>query len=341
MNGLWRVALLGGALAAANLCAQTDGTAGLRVTLLDYNGSSTKHWTVVWVTTGSGTFIKTLWKQGPTISASQWNSHCGQWYAAKAGSTALDGYSSATATSYTGANSPVILSWNCRDAATNLVADGAYKFWVQYAEDNGQGPYTTSGLLWTKGAAGLTNTYPNQGANFADMRVAWVPALPPAVAPTITSALPPATGIVGVPYSFACAASGTAPIVFTAQGLPPGLGIGGGGLISGTPTTGGAFTGAITAANGTLPNATQSFDIRIGVVPITVRSIRSEAGQIVLSGAGPANGVYTVLATTNLSLALDRWAPVRTNGVNAAGQFSFTNTLDASPGPRLYLLRMP
>ena len=52
---------------------------------------------------------------------------------------------------YAGTNSPVILTWNCRDASNNLVADGNYKFWVQYAEDSGQGPYTTSGLLWTKG----------------------------------------------------------------------------------------------------------------------------------------------------------------------------------------------
>ena len=98
------------------------------------------------VTTEAGNFIKTLRKQGPSITSTHWNDHCGVWYAAKGGSTALDGYSSATAADYTGTNSPVIWTWNCRDANTNLVADGTYKFWIQYAENSGQGPYTTNGM---------------------------------------------------------------------------------------------------------------------------------------------------------------------------------------------------
>ena len=151
----------------------------------------------------------------------------------------MDGYSSATAADYTGTNSPIIWTWNCHDANNNLVADGNYKFWVQYAEDAGQGPYTTSGLLWTKGSAAVTNTYPNQGANFANMRVTWTSTPPPAVAPTIASAAPASAGTVGVPYSFACTATGTAPIAFTATGLPTGLTISPVGVISGTPTAAG------------------------------------------------------------------------------------------------------
>ncbi len=67
----------------------------------------------------------------------------------------VDGYTSATASTYTGTNSPVILTWNCRDTNNVLVADGNYKFWVQYAENSGAGPYTTNGLLWTKGSTGV------------------------------------------------------------------------------------------------------------------------------------------------------------------------------------------
>ena len=325
--------LVTGALASA----QTDGKASLRATLLDYNGSSTKHWTVVWVTTSSGAFIKTLWRQGPTITSSHWNSHCGQWYAAKSGSTALDGYSSATAPSYTGTNSPVILAWNCRDANNNLVADGTYKFWIQYAEDNGQGPYTTSGLLWTKGTAGATNTYPNQGANFAGMQVAWVPDAPPAVAPSITSAAPSANGTVGVPYPFVCAATGTAPITFTASGLPPGLAISAAGVISGTPATAGAFTGAITAANGTPPNATQPFSILINTVPASISSVRMNGNTLVISGAGPAGGTYGVLSSTNLG----QWTAIATNTFNSQGLFSFTNNLNSASPRAFYRLRVP
>ncbi len=83
------------------------------------------------------------------------------------------------------------------------------------------------------------------------------------VAPTITSAAPTATGTVGTPYNFTVTATGTAPIKFTASGLPTGLTISSAGAITGTPTTAGTFTGTITAANGTLPNATQSFSIVI------------------------------------------------------------------------------
>ena len=220
-------------LSMADIRAQTDGTAALQATLKDYNGSGTRHWTVVWVTTGSGAFIKTLWRQGPSIGSSHWDSHCRTWYAAKNGSTAFDGYSSATAANYSPPNSPVILTWNCRDAANNLVPDGTYKFWVQYAEDSGQGPYTTSGLSWIKSPSGNTQGYPDQGANFAGMSVTWTPA---AIPPSITSASPTSTATVGVPYQFTSTATGTAPIGFAASGLPTGLSMSVAGVISGTPT---------------------------------------------------------------------------------------------------------
>jgi hypothetical protein len=171
-----------------NAFAQTDGSARMSVTINDYTGTSGQnHWTVAWVTTESGAFIKTLWKQGTkyAFNSSQWTTHTPQWNAARGGvngSTIVDGYTSATATSYTGTNSPVILTWNCRDTNNVLVADGNYKFWVQYAEDSGAGPYTTNGLLWTKGLTGNTNGYPNQSPNFTSMQVVWSPsgsAVPP------------------------------------------------------------------------------------------------------------------------------------------------------------------
>jgi hypothetical protein len=335
-------ALLGLALAHTNSFAQTDGVAKFEVTLVDYNGAGADHWTVVWVTTSSGTFIKSLRKQGPTITSSHWNSHCPTWYAAKAGSTALDGYSSASAFTYSGTNSPVILTWNCRDASNNLMADGNYKFWVQYAEENNdiEGPFTTGGLLWTKGPAGATNTYAPQGANFTGMRVTWTPAAS-AVAPTITSAAPPATGIVGVPYSHTCTATGTAPIKFSAVSLPTGLTISTNGVISGAPTAAGAFNGTITATNGTLPNATQPFSIAISVVPTRFTSVRSEGTKLVMSGTGPANGIYAVLTATTANASAGQWTPVVTNSIGAGGSFSYTNTLDLSVARKFYRLRVP
>lgn len=173
--------------------AQTGGSASLKAVLHDYTGSSNDdHWTVAWVTDGSGAFIKTLWIQGPAISSSKWTSHCAAWTTAKAGSTAFDGFSSATARDYAGsiaspdANNPVDPVWDGRDAAGNLVPDGNYRFYIQYAEDAGQGPSTTVPLTWTKGPAPFSQGYAAQGTtgisagsnNFTDLSVLWTPFAP-------------------------------------------------------------------------------------------------------------------------------------------------------------------
>ncbi len=342
-----RLALLlpGLALASTSALAQTAGQARLEARILDYTGTSnTRHWAIVWVTTASGTFIKTLWLQGESYNDlldPHWADHCGVWAAARGTSTALDGYTSATAQTYTGTNSPIILTWNCRNAANAVVADGDYKFWVQYAENSGQGPYTTSGLTWTKSPTGATNTYPNQGANFADMRVTWTPAPPATVAPTITSAAPPGSGTVGVAYNHTVTATGTAPIAFTASNLPPGLVISPAGVISGLPNTGGAYNGAIRAANGTPPDALQAFSIAVAVVPVTIGAVGLNGNNLVISGTGPANGTYAVLAGSNVGQSSSQWTPLATNSINGAGVFSFSTPFDAGVSNRYYRLRMP
>ena len=169
------------------LVAQTDGSATFSGTLHNYATTSLKHWTVAWVTTESGTFIKTLRKQGPAWTTSDWANHCGVWNTSRAGSTALDGYSSATALDYSGTNSPVTWTWDCRDANNNLVPDGNYKFWIQYAENSGQGPYTTNGWLWTKGANAASYNYSDLGSRITANNVTWIPNLPPVTPPYILS----------------------------------------------------------------------------------------------------------------------------------------------------------
>jgi hypothetical protein len=160
--------------------AQTDGSARLQVGLGNYGtGSGTEHWVVVWITTPSESFIKTLRRQGPAITDNHWADHCGIWWDAKeaAGNNVVDGVTGATVANYSG--NPLSVTWNGRDAANNLMSDGDYVFWVQYAENSGQGPYTTTGLSWTKGPVGTTNAYPNQSVNFTNMVVVWTP-VPPA-----------------------------------------------------------------------------------------------------------------------------------------------------------------
>ncbi len=319
----------------------------MTVTINDYMGTTgASHWTLVWVTTESGAFIKTLWKQGTSypFSSSQWTTHTPQWNAARGGangSTIVDGYTSATATSYSGTNSPIILTWNCRNTNDVLVADGNYKFWVQYAENSGAGPYTTNGLLWTKGPLAATNRYANLGANFTSMETAWRPATSSSIPPTITSATPPAAGTVGVPYRFTVAATGTPPITFSAVGLPPGVAIGAAGVISGVPTTPGTFAGTITAANGSPPNATQRFAIVTTVVPTEISSLQLSGDQLVLNGTGPANGIFAILTSTNANAAPTQWSAIVTNSFDPTGQFSVTNSLNPSLRHGYYQLRVP
>jgi len=335
--------MLGLGAGTTELLAQTDGTAQLEATILNYVGTSgTRHWTVAWVTTESGTFIKTLWKQGPSNFPSHYGQHLGVWNTARAGSTALDGYTSATASNYDPPNNnPVDPVWNCRDASNALVPDGNYKFWIQYAEDDGQGPYTTSGLLWTKGPAPATTPYPNQGANFSNMSVTWTPAVA-TVPPIITSAAPPAAGTVDTAYNHTVTATGTPAPTFTATGLPTGVTISAAGVISGTPAAAGTFTGTITASNGVNPDATQAFSIVISAVPlVNIGSVRTEGNSLVLTGTGPANGTYEVLSSVDLSLPSAEWAVVGTGTIDSSGNFSTTVPLSAGVSQSFTRLRVP
>ena len=248
------------------------------------------------------------------------------------------GFSGATAKDYTAsANNPIDPEWDCRDKNGALVPDGNYKFWIQYAENSGQGPYTTDGLLWTKGPTASAPTYSNQGTNFINMSVTWTPVT---VAPTITSAAPPSTGTVGVPYTpYLCTATGTAPITFTATGLPTGMSISAPGVIFGTPTAAGLFNGTITASNGTAPDATQAFSIDVVEVPVMFATAEKLGGDFFLmTGTGPANGRYTVLSTSDLSLPPGSWTEGITDTFNGAGEFSVT--VPVPPGELEYFFRL-
>lgn len=184
MNKAFRIqscaAILGSMLLAPSAFAQTDGSVSISATLSD-TGSGPQHWTVVWVTKADGTFVRTIRKQGESYG-SHWNDHCNVWYGAVAGNAArytvaTDGFTGATASSYTAPNSPFTQTWNCKDASGATVPDGTYKIWIQYAEDDDSkfGPVTTNGLTWTKGPTASTVNPANQGTNFTSMSIKWTP----------------------------------------------------------------------------------------------------------------------------------------------------------------------
>jgi hypothetical protein len=201
-------ATLGALLLSPLSLAQTAGSAKLTATIHDLEvDPSTEHYAVVWVTKADNTFITTLWKQGATsFDGSHWVKHFLTWNTQRNGSTTMpvapDGYTSATATSYSATNpSPpasgiasnaITISWNGKDAGGTLQPDGQYKFWIEYAEDAGShntdtGGLTTGGLTWTKGpsASSINPTHassvgtPTGGLNFTNMSIVWTPTVVP------------------------------------------------------------------------------------------------------------------------------------------------------------------
>ena len=123
-------------------------------------------------------------------------------------------------------------------------------------------------------------------------------------APTITSGAAP-SGIVGARYNFALAATGSAPIVYSrATGtLPPGLALSAAGVISGTPTVPGTYTGTIVASNGTAPDATYSFSIVVAAAP----PARSSGGGGFIDWA--TLGFLGLVAVVNFVRRKLRWSP--------------------------------
>jgi len=87
------------------------------------------------------------------------------------------------------------------------------------------------------------------------------------VAPTITNGPTTSTGMVGTAYNFSYQASAALPAAtsfsLTSGTLPQGLNLTTTGVISGTPTVQGVYTGTISDSNGFGTAATQTFNIAI------------------------------------------------------------------------------
>jgi len=116
-----------------------------------------------------------------------------------------------------------------------------------------------------------------------------------------------------------------------------------------------SYTGALT---GTLPaitslpagytgyistNTPGQVNLVIQFAPPSISSISVVAagGGLVLSGTGPTNGVFYVVASTNLTQPLSQWARIATNQCDGAGHFSVTNAMNPSVSSLFYRLQLP
>ena len=116
-------------------------------------------------------------------------------------------------------------------------------------------------------------------------------------APAFTSAAPTSTGSAGTAYNFTCSASGYPVPTFsrTAGALPTGLTLSNAGIISGTPSAAGTFTGTITASNGIGTAATQNFSITINATLSNWASGYNLSGSDALPSADPDHDGHTNL----------------------------------------------
>jgi hypothetical protein len=161
---------------------------------------------------------------------------------------------------------------------------------------------------------------------------------------TTTSPLP--NGVVGNPYTAQIVTTGgTAPLTFSATGLPAGLSINSSsGMISGTPATGtnGSYTVNVTVKDSTNPQqtATGSFSLTVGnVLTISTQSLQNGVVNVAYSQPVTASGgttPYTWSATgLPAGLSINASSGVISGTPSAAGTSSVTVTVKDSTNPQM------
>ncbi|OFX16556.1 MAG: hypothetical protein A2033_08400 [Bacteroidetes bacterium GWA2_31_9] len=156
-----------------SIFAQTAGTMTFTVTTNSSSGYSPKHGIIIWLENSAGTFIKTKLKQSKTSNLD----HFATW-TAKSGSNTVDAVTGNTLLTH-GTRTIV---WDGTDVAGNIVADGVYKVWVEYAWASSKttGKLTTS-FSWTKGLSADHQTPANFTSGTTgylnNMTIDWVPTI--------------------------------------------------------------------------------------------------------------------------------------------------------------------
>jgi hypothetical protein len=149
--------------------------------------------------------------------------------------------------------------------------------------------------------------------------------------PAITNGPPPG-GTAGTPYSFSYAATGDPTITFSDTGaLPTGLTLSNAGVLSGTPSTPGTFTGTVRAVN-TYGSTPQNYSIVIAcppitVVPPTITNPAAAAAYSTTFSASGMSGAYTFDVSAGAlptGLTLNGATGELSGTPRASGAFTFT-----------------
>ncbi|MGA3171889.1 MAG: RICIN domain-containing protein [Chthoniobacteraceae bacterium] len=150
--------------------------------------------------------------------------------------------------------------------------------------------------------------------------------------PAFINGPPAAVGDVGASYSFSYQTSGNPlpAISLTSGTLPPGLSLSSAGLLSGTPTQTGAFSGTVTASNGIGTAATQNFTITIQNAQVgsnnnTCALVVRSTGMA-LTGSGGTMSNQNPLLQEPLTTGSSQWWTIDPVGNSQYEFISVTNT---------------
>ena len=154
--------------------SQTAGTLSFTVNPVAYTTSTynQRHFVAAWIEDSASTFIKTRNRYG---SPGNCSSHLVVWKAASPTQSVVDATTAATLTSY----SALTFTWTANDLTGttpyNLVPDGNYTIWVEYAWDDASTAEDSMSVQFTKGPTAVSFNPPDVD-NFTGMTLTWTPA---------------------------------------------------------------------------------------------------------------------------------------------------------------------
>jgi len=193
--------------------------------------------------------------------------------------------------------------------AISLVVSGSD---VYAASDFGLPGYWKNGI-WVNLAL------PN-GATSGEVQSILVEVVVPPLSMTTTS-LP--GGVIGASYSNQLTATGgTAPYIWSATGLPPGINLSASGLLAGTPTTVGSYSPTITVEDASTPQRSSTVDFTIAIAA-QAPSFTVAGTAATISTPGVSTGNTSTITITPAG------------GFN--GNVSLTATLASSPSGAVHL----
>jgi len=129
-------------------------------------GYAPSHVMAIWITTSSGTFVKTKLRRAVAQVAylTHWNS--------SSSGNVTDATTGATMSNHNSPNSPYTITWNGTDVNGNVVADGTYNLCIELTDKNATGNYST--FTFVKGTTQQLQNPANQ-PSFSNMTLNWVP----------------------------------------------------------------------------------------------------------------------------------------------------------------------